>query len=96
VFHRAYQALCYWVANVAASWRAHPTLLFLELTGTASSMLAASFLARQIGAVFTLRLFWLYGSVALTFSSLVRHNSSMAALMLFYTVLNLITLWSFR
>jgi len=71
-------------------------LLFLESTGTASSMLAASFLALQIGEIFTLYLFWLYGSVALTFSSRMRKNSIMTALMLFYTVLNLVGLWSFK
>ena len=59
-------------------------------------MLAASFLALQIGEIFTLYLFWLYGSVALTFSSLMRKNSIMTALMLFYTALNLVGLWSFK
>jgi hypothetical protein len=58
-------------------------------------MLAANALARQIGAVFTLHVFWLYGCVALTSSGHQRHNMLVAALMTIAAVLNLITLWSF-
>lgn len=69
--------------------------MFFEILGTASSMLAAAFLAFQILPLNTLYLFWLFGSVALTISSILRKNLLLAVLMLFYTGLNLYGLWSF-
>jgi hypothetical protein len=66
-----------------------------EIAGTASSMLAALFLVFQVLPLNILYLFWLFGSVALTISSVLRKNLLLTLLMIFYTGLNLYGLWSF-
>jgi len=70
-------------------------ILAFEIGGTASSMLAAALLAFQAMPLNILYLFWLFGSVSLTISSILRKNQLLTLLMLFYTGLNLYGLWSF-
>lgn len=75
-------------------WRTNRRLFNLELIGVASSI-AAAILISFFPASISLQLvfvFWLIGSISLAITSYMRANAWPMALMITYTVLNVIGL----
>ena len=76
-------------------WDQNPSLLILEVLGTATSMVAAILLSFEITGLIPVYLCWIVGSMCLSWSSWRRRNMNMLMLMAFYTVLNLVGIYTY-
>lgn len=81
--------------HIREDWHQSPLTLLLEIMGTAASMAAAILLSLEVTGLVPVYVLWMVGSVSLTFSSAKRKNINLMMLMLFYTIMNLIGLWTY-
>ena len=69
-----------------------PLTIIMEIFGTGVGILASVLVCLQLTTMFNIFILWIVGSVCLTISSVIRKNTLLALLMLFYTVMNFIGL----
>lgn len=83
------------IQSLCQECRVRPWLVFMEILGTGASVIAALVLSLNLMHIWAVYWLWLMGSLSLSLSSWWRKNLLLLALMVYYTVLNILGLWNF-